>query len=50
MGVKKNNEFRIEKDHEKSYVYVYDGLKYIGMFAWHYSRHIWVFSRMRHRK
>lgn len=42
---KDNSKVRIEKDPEKSYVYVYDGKKPLGTLMWHYKKKKWVFER-----
>lgn len=42
---KSNKNITISKDSEKSYVYVKDGNKDIGMLYWYYGRKKWIFER-----
>ena len=45
MGRKKSNKnIKITKDGEKSYVYIKDGNKDIGMLYWHYTKKKWMFD------
>ena len=32
------------RDRQKSYVYIYDGKKSIGILMWHYKKKKWVFE------
>ena len=32
------------KDHDKSYVYIVDGKKRVGILMWHYKKESWVFE------
>jgi len=41
---KSNKNISIVKDNEKSYVYVKDGKKDIGILMWHYKKKKWVFE------
>ena len=41
--VKSNKSISIEKDLKKSYVYVKDGKKIIGILMWHYKLKKWIF-------
>ena len=47
---KSNEKVRIEKDPDKSYVYIYEKNKLIGILMWHYERKDWVFEKDRKRK
>jgi hypothetical protein len=42
--VKTNKNIRIAKDNAKSYVYVYDKDKCVGILMWHYKKKKWVFE------
>lgn len=50
MRYKSNKKIRIEKDSEKSYVYVYHDKKMIGILSWHYAKHKWVYEEMKNAK
>jgi len=39
-----NKNVNIIKDRTKSYVYVKDGDKEIGILMWHYAKKKWVFQ------
>ena len=41
---KSNKKITITKDKEKSYVYIDEGDKYIGILMWHYKKKKWVFD------
>ncbi len=46
MGRNKSNKrITISKDKEKSYVYIKDGNKDVGILMWHYKKKKWVLSR-----
>lgn len=46
MSRKKSNaKLEFIKDPKKSYVYIREGKKDIGMLAWHYEKKLWVFDR-----
>jgi len=42
----KNKNITIEKDNQKSYVYIKDGSKDIGYLYWHYKKRKWFFNRL----
>jgi len=42
---KSNKSLHFVKDRKKSYVYVRDGDKEIGIIMWHYLRKRWVFKK-----
>ena len=45
MGRRKSNKkINISKDREKSYVYITEGKKDIGILMWHYKKKKWVFE------
>ena len=44
METKSNKLIRIEKDSQKSYVYICDGIKNVGTLLWHYQDKKWVFD------
>ncbi len=45
MEIKKSNKkITISKDSKKSYVYIKDGKKDIGILMWHYKKKKWVFE------
>lgn len=47
MGRKKSNKnLMFIKDNEKSYVYVEEGGKTVGMLCWDYKRKRWMFKRL----
>ena len=41
---KTNKKITIEKDSHKSYVYIKDGKKDVGILIWHYKKKKWVFE------
>lgn len=41
--VKSNRNIRIIKEKEKSYVYVYDGKRFVGSLMWDFSKKKWRF-------
>ena len=41
---KSNKNITISKDEAKSYVYIYDNKKEIGMLMWHYKKKKWIFE------
>jgi len=44
MRHKSNKNLKFIDDKSKSYVYVYEGKKSIGIFMWHYKKKKWVFE------
>jgi hypothetical protein len=44
MKNKSNKKIKISKDPEKSYIYIDEGNKNIGMLMWHYTKKKWVFD------
>lgn len=42
---KSNKNLRFIKDPDKSYVYVDEGNKNIGIFMWHYKKKKWIFEK-----
>ena len=45
MGRRKSNKnIKISKDPDKSYVYIDEGNKNIGILMWHYSKKRWIFD------
>ncbi len=44
MKYKSNKNLTFEKDEEKSYVYIKEKGKDIGIFMWHYKKKKWVFE------
>lgn len=45
MGRRKSNKnIKISKDADKSYVYIDEGNKSIGILMWHYTKKKWVFD------
>jgi len=44
MKTKSNKHLEFVKDIEKSYVYIYDKTKPIGILMWHYKKKKWVFK------
>jgi len=42
---KSNKNLRFTKDKEKSYVYIDEGNKHIGILMWHYKKKKWVFEK-----
>lgn len=47
MAKKSNKHLSFEKDPEKTYVYIKDGKKEIGMLCWHFKKKKWVFEENR---
>jgi len=41
---KSNKDISIEKDSKKSYVYIKDKNKVVGILMWHYKLKKWVFT------
>ncbi len=41
---KSNKKITFERDNSKSYVYIKDGNKDIGMLYWHYQKKRWMFD------
>lgn len=41
---KSNNNLKFTKDSKKSYVYINEGKKDIGILMWHYKKKKWVFE------
>jgi len=39
----KNKNITIKKDEKKSYVYIEDNKKTIGILMWHYQKKKWIF-------
>lgn len=44
MTHKSNKNINIKKDRTKSYIYIYDHFKFIGMLMWHRRKKRWVFE------
>lgn len=44
LGNKSNENINITKDDEKSYVYINEGKKLIGILMWHYTKKKWVYE------
>ena len=44
MAYKSNKNLKFVKDSQKSYVYVYEGKKSLGMFSWHCKKKKWIFE------
>ena len=44
MIYKTNNHLSFLKDYLKSYVYIYDGQKEVGLFCWNYKKKKWQFE------
>jgi len=44
MKYKTNKNLRFEKDSLKSYVFIKEGNRDIGMLAWHYAKKKWIFE------
>jgi len=42
---KSNKNLTFEKDSKKSYVFIKEGSKDVGMLMWHYKKKIWLFER-----
>jgi len=42
---KSNKNITITKDPDKSYVYIKDGKKEIGILMWHYKKKKWGFEQ-----
>ena len=43
---KSNKNLKFVKDKDKSYVYVTDKGKDIGILMWHYKKKIWVYEKV----
>lgn len=50
MVRKSNKNISISKDSEKSYVYIKDGKKEIGILMWHYKKKRWIFEDEQKKK
>jgi len=50
MVNKSNKNLTFEKDLEKSYVFIKDGKKDVGMLLWHYANKKWVFEAPKVKK
>jgi len=46
MTQKTNKNLSFEKDNEKSYVYIKEDKKDIGILMWHHKKRKWVFDDM----
>jgi len=44
MRQKTNKNLSFEKDNEKSYIYIKEGKKDIGILMWHCKKRKWVFD------
>ena len=44
MARKSNKKISFTRDSKKSYVYIKDGKKEIGILMWHYGKKKWVFE------
>jgi len=44
MATKSNKKISFTKDKKKSYVYIKDGKKDIGILMWHYKKNKWIFE------
>ena len=48
MGEPKSNEgITFEKDDLKSYVYIKDNGKDVGMLLWHYKKKKWIYEEVK---
>jgi len=41
---KSNKKINISRDNKKSYVYLRDGEKDIGILMWHYKKKKWIYE------
>ena len=44
MKYKSNRDIGFEKDDVKSYIYVSEKSKSIGIFMWHYKKKVWIYE------
>lgn len=42
---KTNKNLTFKKDKEKSYVYIKDGKKDVGILMWHYKKKKWILDK-----
>ena len=49
VRMKSNKSITIQKDPEKSYVYIKDGKKDVGILMWHYKKKEWELEKYKRR-
>jgi len=47
MRYKSNKNINVIKDNKKSYVFIYEKKKQIGMLMWHYTKKKWVYKEQK---
>ena len=45
MAKKSNKNLVFQKDSQKTYVYIKDGKKDVGMLYWHFTKKKWMFDK-----
>ena len=50
MRYKSNKNLNFHKDKLKSYVFITDGKKDVGILMWHYKKKIWVLDQNKTRR